>query len=285
MKANPLLMSAFTILLGSPLCAQNVVSSHDPKLHSVQFVTVDQDVKLEVLDWGGSGPPVVFVAGLGNNAHVFDGFAPKFIGSNHVYGITRRGFGACSAMLSGYSADRLGDDVLAVLESLNLERPVLVGHSIGGSELSSIGSRHPEKVGGLVYLDAAYSYAFYNAATALEPDLILARDAAPIPRLVVAGVQKYTDIRSPILAIFAYPHDFRSVPDEAMRKSAQESDPRIAGEQSKAFEAAFPSARVVRLPNANHYVFLSNEAEVLREMNTFLNNLRSAKNQAIGRGI
>jgi pimeloyl-ACP methyl ester carboxylesterase len=211
MSANLLLISAFTVLPGSLLWAQNVVSSHDPNLHSVQFVTVDQDVKLEVLDWGGSGPAVVFLAGLGNNAHVFDRFAPKFIGSNHVYGITRRGFGASSAPLAGYSADRLGDDVLAVLESLNLDRPVLVGHSIAGSELSSIGSRHPEKVRGLVYLDAAYSYAFYNAATALDPDLVIGKDASTIERLVFAGFQKYTDIRAAILAIYSYPHDFRSV--------------------------------------------------------------------------
>jgi pimeloyl-ACP methyl ester carboxylesterase len=146
--------------------------------------------------------------------------------------------------------------------------------------LSSIGSRHPEKVGGLVYLDAAYSDAFYNAATALDPDLVIGKDSSTISRLVFAGVQKYMDIRPPILAIYAYPHEFRSVPDEAVRKSAQESDPRIAGEPSRAFDAAFPSARVVRLPNANHFVFLSNEADVLREMNTFLNRLRSAKSQA-----
>jgi len=31
-----------------------------------------------------------------------------------------------------------------------------------------------------------------------------------------------------------------------------------------------PSAHVVRIPNANHYVFLSNEADVLREMNAFI---------------
>ena len=65
--------------------------------HTVQFVTVDKDVKLEVLDWGGSGRPVVLLAGLGNNAHVFDKFAPKLTGTYHVYGITRRGFGASSA--------------------------------------------------------------------------------------------------------------------------------------------------------------------------------------------
>ena len=45
-----------------------------------------------------------------------------------------------------------------------LTRPVLVGHSIAGEELSSVGSRHPETVAGLIYLDAGYSYAYYDRA-------------------------------------------------------------------------------------------------------------------------
>ena len=136
----------------------------DSSSHTVQFITVDTNVKLEVLDWGGSGRPLIFLAGLGNTAHVFDTFAPKFTSKFHVYGITRRGFGESSVPDSGYSSDRLGDDVLAVMDELKINRPVLVGHSIAGEELSSVGSRHPEKVAGLVYLDAAYSYAFYDAA-------------------------------------------------------------------------------------------------------------------------
>ncbi len=51
-----------------------------------------------------------------------------------------------------------------MLDQLRLVRPVIVGHSIAGEELSSIGVRAPEKVAGLVYLDAGYAYAFYNAA-------------------------------------------------------------------------------------------------------------------------
>jgi hypothetical protein len=35
-------------------------------------------------------------------------------------------------------------------------------------------------------------------------------------------------------------------------------------------QAGYPNARVVRLPNANHYVFFSNEADVLREMHAFI---------------
>src|ERR1700735_1012705 len=129
--------------------------------HTVQFITVDNDVKLEVLDWGGSGRPLVLLTGLGGGAHVYDKFAPKLIASYHVYGITRRGFGASSAPATGYTADRLGDDVLAVLDALKLNRPVLVGHSLGGEEMSSVGSRHPERVAGLIYLDC-YGYAYYD---------------------------------------------------------------------------------------------------------------------------
>src|SRR6266550_844885 len=141
------------------LSAQEPVPWHDPSPHSIQFVNVDENVKLEVLDWGGSGKPLVLLAGLGNTAHIFDSFADKLIATYHVYGITRRGFGASSSPTpanGNYSADRLGDDVLAVIDALKLNRPVLVGHSIAGEELSSIGTRHPEKVAGLIYLDAGF---------------------------------------------------------------------------------------------------------------------------------
>ena len=41
-----------------------------------QFVTVGNQVRLEVLDWGGHGRPLVLLSGLGNTAHVFDSIAP-----------------------------------------------------------------------------------------------------------------------------------------------------------------------------------------------------------------
>jgi len=47
---------------------------------------------------------------------------------------------------------------------------VLVGHSIAGEELSSVGTRHPEKVAGLIYLDAGFPYAYYDGS---RGDLLL----------------------------------------------------------------------------------------------------------------
>lgn len=142
--------------------AQSAPSWNDPSPHQVRLVEVEHDVRLEVLDWGGTGRAVVLLAGLGDSAHVFDDFAPKLARQFHVYGITRRGFGASSAPAGGYSSERLGADVLAVIDSLKLTRPVLAGHSIAGKELSFIGERHGQAVAGLVYLDAVWAYSFDN---------------------------------------------------------------------------------------------------------------------------
>jgi non-heme chloroperoxidase len=155
-------------MTGFAASAQAAVTDSSP--HKIRFVTVQQGVKLEVLDFGGgsgggSGPPLIFLPGLGSTAHDFDSFAPLFTGKHHIYAITRRGFGASDKpkpAVANYTADRLGDDVIAVMNALKIARPVLAGHSIAGSELSSIANRYPQKLTGLVYLDAAYVYAFYN---------------------------------------------------------------------------------------------------------------------------
>jgi len=49
----------------------------DPSSHVSRFIAVGQDVRLEVLDWGGAGRPLVLLPGGGNTAHVFDDFAPR----------------------------------------------------------------------------------------------------------------------------------------------------------------------------------------------------------------
>jgi non-heme chloroperoxidase len=103
-------------------CAQESTPWHGPSKHTVQFVSVEEGVQLEVLDWGGTGRPVVLLAGRGSTAHVFDGFAEKLTDSNHVYGITRRGFGASSKPTSGYSEQRRTEDDLKVSTLSNSSR-------------------------------------------------------------------------------------------------------------------------------------------------------------------
>lgn len=298
----------------------------DPSPHKVRYVPVEKGLRLEVLDWGGEGPPLIFLPGNGNTGHTFDEFAPKFTAKHHVYAITRRGFGMSSKPEpngENYDADRLGDDVLAVIDALKLDRPVVAGHSLGGEELSSIGTRHPDKVRGLIYLDAGYGYAFYNPkgdntevdASTMRRDLaelmsaspsrrnVLiaeiqatmpalqrgleavrkqqegAPDGPPSPRrmlrdhveeAIFTSMRKYSGVKAPALAIFASPHACTGICISPQYK-AQEA---IVAAQADAFEAGTPSARVVRIADAQHYVFLSNEADVMREMNAFMDGLR-----------
>lgn len=69
----------FLAALAAPLAAQPP---------AVSFVEVAPRVRLEVLDWGGSGRAVILLAGSGNTAHVFDDFAPKLAAFAHAYGIS-----------------------------------------------------------------------------------------------------------------------------------------------------------------------------------------------------
>lgn len=105
----------------------------DTSGHKVSFVTVEPGVRLEVLDWGGTGETLVLLTGIGDNAHVFDKFAYQFNDRFHVIGITRRGFGRSSQPAHGYDLDTRARDDITVLDKLNIREAVFVGHSVSGN--------------------------------------------------------------------------------------------------------------------------------------------------------
>jgi hypothetical protein len=60
----------FSLVLAATCLWSQQTKWKDPSPHRVQFVRVEDDVQLEVLDWGGSGRAVVLLAGSGNSAHI-----------------------------------------------------------------------------------------------------------------------------------------------------------------------------------------------------------------------
>ncbi len=127
----------------------------DTTPHKVRMVRVAPGVELEVIDWGGTGKPMVLLTGLGDNAHVYDQFAYQFTDYFHVYGITRRGFLPSSQPRDGYDVPTRVRDDIAVLDALGIKKAVFAGHSLAGSELSRLGADYKERVDKLVYLDAS----------------------------------------------------------------------------------------------------------------------------------
>jgi non-heme chloroperoxidase len=332
---RPTLFVAGLGLLGASVLALGLGSQsrawRDPSPHQVRWITVDSSVKLEVLDWGGSGRPIVLL-GCYLSAHVYDEFAPKLTEQFHVYGITRRGIGASDKPTSGYAVQRSADDVLEVLDALNLQKSLLIGTSCAGQILTVFASQHSGRLNGLVYLDgatdptlppAAYdppmpdpamlprsikpppapdytSFEAYRIAQQRDqkvafpeaelrqqfvanPDGSVGRSllSPEIRRAITVDARvkpNYAGIRVPVLAIYQADRPFEEVAADFVIRNEQE---RAALRQQYAATRAMyikwqhdllagvPTARIVELPGASLFMFLSNEADVLREIRAF----------------
>ncbi len=173
----------------------------DPSPHRARLVSVVPGVRLEVLEWGGTGggtgPPLVFLSGLQDVAHGFDEFAPRFTDRRHVLAITRRGYGASSQPHAGYDLATRVADLRAVLDSLRLPRVVLVGHSIAGDELTAFAAAYPARVSGLVYLDAAYDHSGVLAMLGASPAPPMMRVDSATPKAVQVYLQRMYGMHIP----------------------------------------------------------------------------------------
>lgn len=265
----------------------------DVSPHASRLIETDVGVSVEVLDWGGNGPPLVLLAGLGLTAHEFDSFAVKLSETFRVYGITRRGFGKSSKPASGYDIPRLSQDIVAVVESLDLERPLLVGHSVAGEELSELGARHSSRFAGLIYLDAAadrsapvpeeYSGLLQfvmpgsPAATMKRPASL---EGLPPARMIFYSVQRpdYENIDLPALAIFAIPATVHAMfpaydrADEEKRKAMRrmhELNVENIYRQKAEFEKRVRQSTGIAIIGARHDVYRSNVGEVLEAIRAF----------------
>jgi pimeloyl-ACP methyl ester carboxylesterase len=321
-------------LLTAPVLAASQASPsaprwRDPSPHQVRWITVDSSVRLEVLDWGGSGPPIVLL-GCYLSAHVHDDFAQKLTNQFRVYAITRRGIGASDKAAAGYTVQRSADDLREVLDSLQLQKSLVVGTSCAGQILTLFAAQHSDRLLGLVYLDgagdplmtptnppmpdpatlprpitAAYvpdntsfealrtSERRYRGYTTPEAELRTryaenpdgsvgqSRLSPVIRRAITVDARispDYSRIRVPVLALYQAQLPFEQVAaGYAIRNEQERAALRQEYDATRALytrfqhqlRAAVPAARIVDLPGASLFMFLSNEADVLREIRAF----------------
>jgi non-heme chloroperoxidase len=255
----------------------------DPSPHVEGFVQASAGA-LHYLQWGGQGDVVLLLAGLGNTAHVFDELAPLLADSFRVLALTRRGYGESACPPDGYDTDTLARDLLEFLDAVGVERAHLVGHSIAGHEITRFASLHPGRVGGIVYLDAAYD------RSALRKVLLMARVTSPKPRWPESEVRAtrrsqdddhYAEDVTPAgtnarVMLETRPPDFRAVRAPvlgifALQDSASAAHPwrAFAEEQRRKLAAEADDATVLEV-HAPHYLFLSHPHEVACLVRDFL---------------
>ncbi|RVD01453.1 alpha/beta hydrolase, partial [Mesorhizobium sp. M2A.F.Ca.ET.029.05.1.1] len=112
---------------------------------------------LAYVEVAGSEPPLVLVHGFTDTSRSFSLLAPHLSGRRLIMP-DLRGHGASNAG-EGCSVADFADDIAGLIRRLRLDRPVVVGHSLGGMVSIALAAQYLNVIGGLVIL-----------ASTLKPD-------------------------------------------------------------------------------------------------------------------
>jgi len=116
--------------------------------------TVDADeTAIHLLDWGGSGPPLILIHATGFLAALWRPIAERLASRFRVIAIDQRGHGDSDKPPSGYSFEIFARDLQYVIEALELERPLAAGHSSGASTIVVHAAEHPGVISRAVLIE------------------------------------------------------------------------------------------------------------------------------------
>jgi esterase len=258
--------------------------------------------RLHYLDWGGSGTPILFLHGGGLNAHTWDCVAAMLSNRYRCVALDQRGHGDSewSPVVDYRIAAHVGD-IEGFIEATRLERPILVGQSLGGLNSIAYASRHSSQMRGMVIVDvgpevsasAAERIRDFASTPELDsPDAFLERAVKfnPIRDPSVLRRSLYYNLRETPAGKWTFKHDQRRRSDDAMRSFTEERV-RLASELSRIrcptlvvrgalsdvltddsaekFARSLPDGRWVRVEKSGHNVQGDNPSALLDAMLAF----------------
>lgn len=141
---------------------------------------------------GSKGPAVILIPGLASGAWAWRDTAPRLAKDHVVYLVTLPGFDG-RAPQAGATLASVQADLLALIEKRQLRKPVLVGHSLGGTLSLAFATRHSAKIAGVVAVDGLPVFPGTENATDRKPiaDGMRAQFAGQTREQFAAGQQMY----------------------------------------------------------------------------------------------
>jgi len=110
--------------------------------------------RIHVLEWSSEGVPLLLLHGFGNEAHIWDDFAPAVSPYYRTIAVDHRGHGESEwARDRRYDYESMARDLEAITAALEIDRLVVVGHSLGGRIATLFVDRNPDRIAGFVIVD------------------------------------------------------------------------------------------------------------------------------------
>jgi len=121
-----------------------------------QYRVID-GTRIRLIDSGAtSATAVVFIHGIGASLYTWRHELPVVAGAGYrVVAFDNRGFGFSDKPAHGYTTAAYAHLLVTLLDSLGISSAVLVGHSMGGAIAAEVAAAHPDRVRGMVLIDAA----------------------------------------------------------------------------------------------------------------------------------
>jgi pimeloyl-ACP methyl ester carboxylesterase len=104
--------------------------------------------------WDGNGPPLLLIHGIGSSSASWESLAPALTRAFTPIAIDLRGHGDSAKPESGYLYDDYIADIDAVINALGMDRPLVIGHSLGGILALWWAAHHPGRAAALIVVDS-----------------------------------------------------------------------------------------------------------------------------------
>ena len=117
------------------------------------FITAG-DLTFHHVKWGNQSQPIVCIHGLTANAFFYQAVADDLARDHQLYAYDLRGRGDSDKPEQGYSVPLHAEDLAHLIAAWKLERPVIIGHSLGALIALYFAAHYPDKLSKLVLVDA-----------------------------------------------------------------------------------------------------------------------------------
>ncbi len=236
--------------------------------------------RLRVAVSGDGEPTFVCLHGLVDSLAIWDRVAGPLAGRGRVVRVDQRGHGGSEAPAGPYRREDLAADVAALIRALDLERAVLVGHSMGGIVAMATALAHPERVAGLVLIGTASQC---NEKTAGWYERIAqAGEREGLAGLVrsIYGPDSRKTLDGDAKGIAAVTRVLKSLHEAPLTPRLAEircpallvvgdRDP-MGPKASSILADALPGAQLVTVPDCGHWVHVAKPEVVLEAIDGFL---------------